>query len=255
MLLCQWHQKSTCMIWVPFLKLVKDLITSWLISSIAFFQSLLKPRTSWVTFPAQQQLYSCITCIIVILPAHPSHCHCSCCWHKFYKERERREEEGAGTYSHGSWAGLCCHAHWPLQGVGGERGGYLLSWVLSWSVLPRSMHTSQSLTNAIMPPKCGCSSSSMYSCVRADNSSFRHSDSLQSSVVLSYHQHTPSACSLAAHLSDVACKLYCFIAAHFAEPSGATSVHVHCPASRGSQPCNYQGNWSSWQGGVCSTAQ
>jgi len=39
------------MICVPFLKFVNDRITSWLITSIAFFQSLLKPRTSWVTFP------------------------------------------------------------------------------------------------------------------------------------------------------------------------------------------------------------
>jgi len=39
------------MICVPFLKFVKDVITSWLMSSIAFFQSVLNPRTSWVTFP------------------------------------------------------------------------------------------------------------------------------------------------------------------------------------------------------------
>ena len=48
---CVVSVDHTCMICVPFLKLVNDLMTSWLMSSIAFFQSLLKPRTSCVTFP------------------------------------------------------------------------------------------------------------------------------------------------------------------------------------------------------------
>jgi len=48
---CVVSVDHTCMICVPFLKLVNDLMTSWFISSIAFFQSLLKPRTSCVTFP------------------------------------------------------------------------------------------------------------------------------------------------------------------------------------------------------------
>ena len=66
----------------------------------------------------------------------------------------------------------------------------LLSCALTCSMLPRSRATSQSLTNAIIPPKCGCRTSSMNSCVRADNNSFKHSDSLESSVVLSCHSNT-----------------------------------------------------------------
>ena len=54
-------RQHTCMICVPFLKLVNEVITSWLMSSIAFFQSLLKPRTSCVTFPAtDQRLYDAL---------------------------------------------------------------------------------------------------------------------------------------------------------------------------------------------------
>ena len=47
------HSMLTCNICVPFLKFVKDLITSWLISSIDFFQSALKPFTICVTLTMQ----------------------------------------------------------------------------------------------------------------------------------------------------------------------------------------------------------
>jgi len=62
-----------------------------------------------------------------------------------------------------------------------------LSWALRCSTLPRSIASSQSLTKATIPPKWGCRTSSMYSWVRDVNSSFRHSDSFESSVVLSWH--------------------------------------------------------------------
>lgn len=44
----------TCRIWVPFLKFVKECMASWLIKSIAFFQSLLNPLTIWIIRPERK---------------------------------------------------------------------------------------------------------------------------------------------------------------------------------------------------------
>ena len=55
------------------------------------------------------------------------------------------------------------------------------SWSLSVSSCPLSSRFSQSLTKVIMPPKCGTSTSSTNSCVRAVSRSRNASASLQSS--------------------------------------------------------------------------
>ena len=96
----------------------------------------------------------------------------------------------------------------------------LLSCALTCSMLPRSRATSQSLTNAIIPPKCGCRTSSMNSCVRADNNSFKHSDSLESSVVLSCHSNTTAH----RHIDTPACTQVRMCCLHY-----DTGIkHSHC---------------------------
>ena len=80
-----------------------------------------------------------------------------------------------------------------------RKESHSLSCALTCSMLPRSSAISQSLTNAIIPPKCGCNTSSINSCVRADNNSFKHSDSLESSVVRSCHHTTQSLIHFSRH--------------------------------------------------------
>ena len=86
----------TCRICCPFLKLVKARITSWLMTSSALFQSLLKPRTICCTRAVDmtQTFFNCGISVHMLWVFQYTHCehdtnsgisvHMLCTWHKLW---------------------------------------------------------------------------------------------------------------------------------------------------------------------------